>query len=726
MRIRSRAVFVGIVAFALGAGFVGASAGPAAPAPPPSFTLDQVLSYPYPMAIKASRPGARVAWIENRKGVRNVWVAEGPSWKARRLTDDDADDGQELTQLQFSRDGRRLVWVRGGDHDANWPPPGGVEPNPALGTEKAAVQIFAADFDEGKPRKLADGDGPAISPDGDRVAFVKDHQAWSVPFDGKKEAAPLFFCRGETGSLAWSPDGKLLAFVSDRGDHSLIGMFSSGKEPIRFVAPSASLDTNPVWSPDGSRIAFIRQPGKGGAPEPLLEERPDPWSIWTADAATGSARAVWSSPETLEGSLPETDAGPSLDWAAGGRLVFLAELDGWPHLYSVAASGGAPLLLTPGRFMVDAIALTPDRRQVVYVANSGPDPDDDDRRHLFRVPVDAARPAAITSGAGLEWMPAVTGDGGSVVFVSAGAQAPPLPSVVPIAGGVPRLLAPDEVPSDFPAGRLVVPRKVVFQAPDGLTIHGQVFEAAGGAARKPALLFLHGGPPRQMLLGWHYMDYYAYAYAMNQYLASRGYVAMTVNYRLGVGYGRAFQHPEHAGPAGASEYQDVLAAGRYLASLPEVDRSRVGVWGGSYGGYLTAIALARNSDLFAAGVDWHGVHDWLTEGGDYEIAAYFRRRQLRYEKGDLKEAMDVAWKSSPDSMVATWKSPVLLIQGDDDRNVDFHQTVDLARRLDKAKVPHEVIVIPDEIHGFLRWASWLRAETATADFFDRRFGVSLR
>jgi dipeptidyl aminopeptidase/acylaminoacyl peptidase len=415
--------------------------------------------------------------------------------------------------------------------------------------------------------------------------------------------------------------------------------------------------------------------------------------------------------------------------------VFLAELDGWPHLYSVAATGGAPLLLTPGNFMVDAIAMTPDRRQVVYAANTGADPDDDDRRHLFRVPVDAANPSPITAGAGLEWMPAVAGDGSTVVFVAAGAKAPPRPAVVPLvgapgrvalSGGVPRRLAESEIPLDFPTDDLVVPRKVVFRSPDGLTIHGQVFEREGGPAKKPALLFLHGGPPRQMLLGWHYMDYYACAYAMNQYLASHGYVAMTVNYRLGVGYGRAFQHAGHAGPAGASEYQDVLAAGKYLASLPEVDRTRVGVWGGSYGGYLTAIALAKNSDLFAGGVDWHGVHDWLTEGGDFEIAAFFRRAQLRYEKGDLKEAMDVAWKSSPDSMVDTWRSPVLLLQGDDDRNVDFHQTVDLARRLEKAKVPHEVIVIPDEIHGFLRFESWLLAESATAEFFDRLFAAAPR
>src|SRR5262249_21674772 len=121
----------------------------------------------------------------------------------------------------------------------------------------------------------------------------------------------------------------------------------------------------------------------------------------------------------------------------------------------------------------------------------------------------------------------------------------------------------------------------------------------------PALVFSHGGPVRQMLLGFHYMYYYNNAYAMNQYLASRGYVVLSVNYRLGIMYGRAFREPEHAGWRGAAEYGDVLAAARYLQSLPQVDARRIGLWGGSYGGYLTAMGLARNSDLFAAGVDFH-------------------------------------------------------------------------------------------------------------------------
>ena len=106
------------------------------------------------------------------------------------------------------------------------------------------------------------------------------------------------------------------------------------------------------------------------------------------------------------------------------------------------------------------------------------------------------------------------------------------------------------------------------------------------------------------------MDYYSNAYAVNQYLAAHGFVVLSVNYRLGIGYGRAFHHPEHAGYAGAAEYQDVVAGARFLQSLPSVDGKRIGVWGGSYGGYLTALALARNSDIFKAGVDLHGVHDW--------------------------------------------------------------------------------------------------------------------
>jgi len=274
---------------------------------------------------------------------------------------------------------------------------------------------------------------------------------------------------------------------------------------------------------------------------------------------------------------------------------------------------------------------------------------------------------------------------------------------------------------EFPQAKLIAPKQVTFKAADGTLVHGQLFDrgATKSGDRKPAVMFLHGGPPRQMLLGWSYMDYYSNAYAVNQYLAAHGFVVLSVNYRLGIGYGRAFHHPEHAGFAGAAEYQDVVAGARFLQALSSVDGQRIGVWGGSYGGYLTALALARNSDIFKAGVDLHGVHDWSRL-----IDARGGKQPTRFEKGDRDKALEVAWNSSPDAAVDGWKSPVLLIQGDDDRNVRFQETVDLARRLEERNVPFEELVLPNEIHGFLRHASWIRADEATANFLARSLGVT--
>src|SRR5690606_38057667 len=145
---------------------------------------------------------------------------------------------------------------------------------------------------------------------------------------------------------------------------------------------------------------------------------------------------------------------------------------------------------------------------------------------------------------------------------------------------------------------LVTPSRVEFKAADGNTVYGQLFEPKGNAkTKRPAVVFIHGGPQRQMLLGWHYGDYYANAYALNQYLVSKGFVVLSVNYRLGIGYAYDFHKPLFAGRYGASEYQDIKAAGEWLSALPQVDADRIGVYGGSYGGFLTALALGKDSDL---------------------------------------------------------------------------------------------------------------------------------
>ena len=688
------------------------------PASVASFTAEQIKSYPFPTELTTSAAGSRVAWALDERGVRNVYAAEGPMFVARRLTSHARDDGQEITSLQISADGRYVVYVRGGDHGSNWD---GPSPNPLSLPVAPKVEVWTVPFEGGTPRRISDGDNPVISPRSTVIAFEKDRAIWTAPVDGSGTPVRLFSASGVNEDPKWSPDGSRVAFVSSRGDHAFIGVYVNDSTPIRWLAPATARDGSPRWSPDGSRIAFVRRPGTGGAPDSALVEQPNPWAIWLADASTGKAQKRWQSPNTPRGSVPGTHGGTNLHYAAGGRIVFMTELDGWPHLYSMSDAGGDAMLLTPGRYMAEHVTLSHDGRMLAFAGNTGSDADDIDRRHVATVPVDRADVRVITQGTGVEWAPAFTGDG-SVAYIGATAQRPPVPAVRTVREDVAsiRWLGEDRIPRDFPTLALVTPRKVVFKSPDGLEVHGQLFEQTGDASlsrngRKPAIIYVHGGPPRQMLLGWHYSDYYTNAYAMNQYLASRGYVVLSVNYRLGIGYGREFQHPKAGGARGASEYLDVLAGGRYLRSLAQVDPSRVGIYGGSYGCFLTAMALARNSDVFAAGVDIHGVHDWTGERARPLLATD------RYEKApDTQRALAVAWKSSPISSVAQWRSPVLLIHGDDDRNVRFSQTVDLVRRLTGAGVDFEEIVLPDETHHMMLWANAVSVNAAVLEFFDRK------
>lgn len=678
---------------------------------PAGFTFEQVRSYPFPNELTAAATGSRLAWAMNEQGHRNLWVAEGPAFTPRRLTSYLRDDGQELSSVSLSPDGQWVVFIRGGDFGSNWDD--ALPVNPTFDPAPPQVRIWSIPFGGGEPRQLAEGINPVISPRGDRVAFTRGGQVWTVPIDGSASARVLFTARGTNGDPQWSPDGSRLAFVTGRGDRAFIGVYTGPDTPVQWLAPSFARDGSPRWSPDGRSIAFVRRQGGGGAPDSILVRRHQPWSIWTADLATGAARQLWRAPATLAGSPPTTHGGTNLHWAAG-RIVFLSYQDNWPHLYSLPERGGEALLLTPGRFMAEHIRISTDRRWMVFAANTGTDPLDIDRRHVVRVPVDRAAPEVMTPGAGLEWFPVVTGDGATLAMISATAQRPPLPAVMPFGGGTPRLLAADRIPADFPTGRLVTPRQVVFRSSDGVTVHGQLFEPAAGPARKPAIIYIHGGPPRQMLLGWNYSDYYANAYATNQYLASRGFVVLSVNYRLGIGYGYEFHQAPNAGTNGASEYLDIKAAGEWLAAQPGVDPARIGVYGGSYGGYLVALALGKDSRLFAAGVDIHGVHERTTGRGSLLAPAGYERVP------DAERALQVAWESSPVAYIGTWTSPVLVIHGDDDRNVQFSQSSDLVRRLEAQGVPHETLVIVDDTHHFMRHTNWLTVGKATADFFERR------
>ncbi|MBV8906163.1 MAG: S9 family peptidase, partial [Acidobacteriia bacterium] len=362
-------------------------------------------------------------------------------------------------------------------------------------------------------------------------------------------------------------------------------------------------------------------------------------------------------------------------------------------------SGRNLILLTPGDFEVEDVALAPGGREVLFNSNQG----DPDRRHIWQVPASGGTPIALTKGAGIEWSPVMTSER-QLAFLASDAQNPAHAAL--LVNKAARPLDDSAIPPEFPLQSMITPEPVTFTASDGITIHGQLFLTRDRRGRAPAIVFFHGGPRRQMLLGWNYRSYYHNAYAFNQYLASRGYIVLSVNFRSGIGYGLNFREALQFGATGASDFQDVEAAGHYLQQRPDVDAARIGVWGGSYGGYLTAMALARSSNVFRAGVDLHGVHDWAVE----------------YDLAPTDPLAKTAFDSSPLAFVDGWKSPVLLIQGDDDRNVKFNQTVVLADALRERKVPMEELVFPDEVHEFLLWRHWREAYEAADRFFEKYLG----
>ena len=678
------------------------------------FTIEQALSAPFTSELRAAPARGRLAWVANIGGRRNLWVAEpgvGGAYVSRQVTHYGDDDGQELSAPEWTADAQSIVYARGASAQGETHP----VPNPAWFPKGAQQQIWIVSAEGGEPRLLTEGNGPTVSPDGKLMAYVVKGQVWTLKLsEADSKAEQLVQTRGSAQNLRWSPDSAKLAFVSDRDDHSFVAVYSMATKAIAYLDPSTDQDKSPVWSRDSNRIAYLRIPSDKNAMLFVPHRTALPWSIRVSDVNSGKSREIWRAAEGKGSAFRETDSGDQLHWAGGDQIVFPWERDGWLHLYSVAAAGGEAAALTPGNFEVEHVSLSADGKMLVFDSNQN----DIDRRHVWKIGFgEGSKRAAeaLTSGSGLETQPVVASDGSTVAVLRSDVHAPIRAAVV--RDGKIADVAPQAIPAGFPGEHFVTPQQVIFAAADGMEIHGQLFVPADlrNGEKRPAAIFFHGGSERQMLLGWHYMEYYSNAYAMNQYLASKGFVVLSVNYRSGIGYGLDFREALNYGADGASEFNDVLGAGLFLKNRPEVDPKRIACWGGSYGGYLTALALARASDLFAAGVDMHGVHDW-----NLEIPTFVPS----YDARDHADFARLAFQSSPLASVDTWRSPVLLIHGDDDRNVPFAETVQLVEALRHRKVEFEELIFPDEIHDFLLRRDWVRAYSAAEDFLERKIGPS--
>jgi len=654
----------------------------------PAATVEQdrlaaALALPIAANLTGAAKAPVFAWVENRAGVQNVWIG-GPAQPARQLTAFTEDDGLPVYSLALSDDGRRLAYVKGGGEDAADDPL--PNPGPTATPPRQELLLLELSGDAAQPVAVGEGHSPVFSPAGDQLAFTRRGDIWVR--EGAQAAKKIATVRGEVERLQWSPDGQSLLFQEDRGSHGFVALLELASGRLRYIDPGLGWSVEPAFSPDASQVAFIRFLD---APANAPPDSGPYWSIRATDLRTGKARVVWTAPAGQGGRYYES-RGRDLFWSADGQLVFPWERSGWTHVYAVDAAGsGTARALTPGEFEVDSFILGPDGRSLVYAANAG----NPDLRNIYRRPLRSGQAVALTGDKGIESFPTLAGE--ALAVIATDYDSPAYPALVG------RSLTP--LGKVWDAQGFVAPEAAVYRAADGVKVHGQLFRARGGG-RRPAILYIHGGPRRQMMLGFHPSRYYSNAYVFNQRLAALGYHVLTVNYRGGTGYGAAFRGARNTGREGASEYQDVLAAGRWLAARPDVDPARIGIWGGSWGGYLAALGLARNSDLFAAGVDFHGVH------------AMVRPLPNNMSPDAQAEAQRVQWAASPMGAIERWRSPVLLVHGDDDRNVDFGQSLILARELKARGIPYRELVFPNERHSFLRYENWLASFRAAEKFFD--------
>ncbi len=704
--------------------------------------LEQILGFHFPSGLVASPAGERIAWLGNEEGRRNVWGAEAPAWEARRLTDYLDDDGQELGALEFLPDGERLIYLRGGAANRD-----GELPNPLSVPEGVSRDLWMVSWNGDDPVRIAGPVSPRISPVEDQIVWTAagrcmlldllPHRsarssegasgAVTVRVRSRRVPPPppprgaggrqdpvfldweeppllepkiLFQVRSGLSDLQWSPDGSMLAFSSARDGRAILGVWNLEREELSWLTNTVDRDTSPRWSPDGSRLAFLRRP---------VDHRG--FAICVVDVGSAETTELWRSPGDGTGYYPGSVSGSYGLMYGDGHIVFAGEWSGWNHLYVIPDGGGEVRELTPGDGIVENASLSPDGASIIVSHNTR----SIDYRQLSRIRLADGHTLEIEASEVIAWNPVAVRNREWLAYIRSDALEPASVYIRERDEAAGVRVSP--LPEGYPLNHLVKPEQVIFEAADGVIVHGQLFlpEGLRRRDRLPAVIFMHGGSRRQMLLGWHNRGYYHNAYGFNQYLASRGYAVLSVNYRSGIGYGVDFREPDAYGYQGASEYQDIVAAGHFLQEHGNVDPDRIGLWGGSYGGYLTALGLARDSDLFKAGVDLHGVHNWADQ-----LEWWGRGESAGISQSVRDSMMQVAFESSPVADMDSWRSPVLIVHGDDDRNVPFEASIDLVRRLRaKRDVIFEELYFVDDVHGFLLHGNWLEVYRRAADFFDR-------
>jgi dipeptidyl aminopeptidase/acylaminoacyl peptidase len=400
--------------------------------------------------------------------------------------------------------------------------------------------------------------------------------------------------------------------------------------------------------------------------------------------------------------------GPGLftvGWLPGGeRIFFVSERTGWAHLYTAPAAGGAASPVTAGDWEVRDVQLAPDGRSV-FVTTSEIHPGE---QQLWSVPVEGGRRTRLTAMEG--WSEAIVSpDGRRVAVMHSVANRPPELLLQDARPGARAEAVTRSVTDEFARGPWIRPEVITIPAADGAPVHARIYrpEDVGTQRNGAAVIFVHGaGYLQNAHRGW---SSYFREYMFHHLLASRGYVVLDMDYRGSAGYGRDWRTGIYR-HMGGRDLSDQVDGARWLTQNEGVDPARVGIYGGSYGGFITLMGMFTEPDVFRSGAALRSVTDWA------HYNHWYTSRILNQPQDDPEAYR----RSSPIYFAEGLQGDLLIAHGMIDTNVHFQDVVRLSQRLiELGKTNWEMAVYPVEDHSFVRPESWTDEYRRILELFER-------
>jgi dipeptidyl aminopeptidase/acylaminoacyl peptidase len=677
-----------VVLLCLGLGGVGAmqvARGDAAQSG--LLTIDALVDIKHPSSGVWSPDGARVAFVWDRAMVQNLYVIDvsrEPPGVPLAVTD--YKEGQ-ISDFFWNPDGRSLFMARAGDL---W--------QVSATTPEAPRAVWTTDTGEG---------GITLSPDGRQVAFSRGGDLWIRGLSDGREQRVTSTEAPESGPV-WSPDGKRLAFStslntrrsfapdyhgskilftwSERQSLPDVGIVSIAGGNIVAADVTDGAESSPSWI-DANRVVLNR-----------IAKSYKVREVVAVNGSSGKGRVLHRDTEDKWFNLTYNgaDATPSPD---GKWVAFISDRDGWDHAYLVAPDGGTPIQLTKGAYEVSRLAWSPDSRRIAFDTNQG---GPQSRKQIAVVEIDSAgqpqQTTTLTKGRGASTWPIWSPRGDRLLFGHTDPQTSPELYMVSASANQQPTRLTDSMPSSVDRTKLIEPQLIQYPSQDGKPVHANLFVPPNldRSRKHPAIVWIHGDLVTQNYDGWHIRRDYGAYYSFHQYLMQRdGYVVLAPDYRGSIGYGKDWRLGVYR-DLGGKDAEDVLAGVDYLRSLGYVDTERIGVWGLSYGGFLTLRTMVMKPTAFRAGIDVSGVTDWgdyLRDPGQPWLFARMGTREdnpKQYEQG------------APVRQVSQIARPLMVLGSTADTNVPYEQTVRLVDQLLKAGKDFEFMMYPGEFHYFHR------------------------